>query len=218
MLARSRTPDSWPTGLFVICSAGCGFNSRPEDASPQAVHHVLAHGQGPQLPADQQTTVALQSRPPRRVGLHREGSHHTQRIGTRRRRREGVDEEEEGANNILLMSSARTSIHCYVQCKLRRVCHVDASVEGHFHLTCFNRKFCSPRVIWVLCNNINNCARQSTQSHSISRDVHIISMSMGTLLYQDRLHLVLEYFPATLQPLRGYSTNCLGGHVEICIF
>lgn len=87
MLARSRTPNSWPTGLFVICSAGCGFNSRPEDASPPAVHHVVAHGQGPQLPADQQTTVALQSRPPRRVGLHREGSHHTQRNGTRRRRR-----------------------------------------------------------------------------------------------------------------------------------
>lgn len=87
MLALSRTPDSWPTGLFVICSAGCGFNSHPEFASPQAVHHVVAHGQGPQLPADQQTTVALQSRPPRRVGLHHEGSHHTQRNGTRRRRR-----------------------------------------------------------------------------------------------------------------------------------
>lgn len=55
----SRGAGLWTRDMFVICSAGCGFDPRPEHESPQAVHHVVAHRQSPQLPAGQQTTVAL---------------------------------------------------------------------------------------------------------------------------------------------------------------
>lgn len=77
------------TVIFTLCS-GCRVTSCAPDVHPPAVHHVLAHWQGPQLPASWKTALAVQPRSPRPSGFLGEGSHHTQFQGRKRRRRKAL--------------------------------------------------------------------------------------------------------------------------------